>query len=59
MNTSKNKTPVVQEPELTVKCGKTTATAKTGVMVLKSDTIHLTGEQPSSSFGHSLAPHEG
>lgn len=56
MNTSKNKTPVVQEPELTVKCGKTTATAKPGVMAFQSDTIRLTGEQPSNSFAHSPDP---
>lgn len=56
---TKKETPAEAEPEFTVKCGESEVAAKPGVMVLKSDTIHLTGEQPSSSFGHSLAPHEG
>lgn len=56
MSTGKKKTPAVAEPELTVKCGETTATAKPGVMVLKSDTIHLTSDQPSNSFAHSPDP---
>lgn len=53
MNISKKKTPAVAEPELTVKCGDATVTAKPGVMVLQSDTIRLTGDQPSNSFAHS------
>jgi len=49
----KKKTPATAEPELTVKCGSTTVTAKPGVMAFRSDTIRLTGEQLSSSFAHS------
>lgn len=50
----KNKySPTTVEPGLTIKFGSTIVVEKPGAMVFQSDTIHLTDEQPSSSFEHS------